>query len=580
MIGSIEVNVNAANPNLPLPPLFSHVEAPSSLRILNIPRKIGLWEITAVFVTVTYPDNTAISVDAVKSGGVYVATVPGSQMPGKAWNGYEITANGIDEHGDEVSGYCLGRGDVFVLDRDGSITVGETTYYLHIVDEKPALPHKGDLVQTDDGWEIFDGSFWKPFGGGSGSGATVLTVGGGKIYKGGVEMTSYAALLALVQAGGVTLMGTVGADKDALYYPQFCDTNAIRFDATGTLGGDVKTKSYTVQPVNGDHIRVTEGSLVDLAKKTDIPDVVAPASDTAFSKAASAKEIWDKLGAFWLSNTGARITVSDTTGDTELLILNNKSSSSYPDVIVRITATKDGLKFSQEGGSLGGRKSITLPYKDGVFALTDDLSGITAKDIEDFKSKFEGSYDAISEAPTFVNPNPLRFVFVRSENAIYITDTDGPWSKSEKGDANYPTEGLLKLVELYEKNKTILFTDTAFSAQVKKDANYAVVDTIENRSVKRVTISGDTAMTVILPKPTAESGVIDFEVWFDASAYTGTYPSIGYKYPLAEGQTTADDADVITKDGEDLAYGDGAVTIVHFTSVNGSAYTAVAASFK
>lgn len=106
------------------------------------------------------------------------------------------------------------------------------------------------------------------------------------------------------------------------------------------------------------------------------------------------------------------------------------------------------------------------------------------------------------------------------------------------------------------------------------DVPYAVVDTVENRSVKRVVISTADAMTVTLPKPTASSGVIDFEVWFDASAYAGTYPSIGYKYD----STT--DADVVTKDGEDLVYGDGAVTIVHFTSVNGSAYTAVAASFK
>lgn len=279
MIGTYDIKVNAAAPNLPLSPMFAHLGSPSSLRILNVPKKIGLWEITNVFATVVYPDNTANSVEAVKSGGVYVATIPASAAPGEAINGLEITANGIDENGDVVEGYVLGVADVYVLDRDGSITIGETTYYLHVVDEKPATPHKYDLVKTDDGWEIFDGSVWVPFGGGSGSGATVLTVGGGKIYKGGVEMTSYAALLALVQAGGVTLMGTVGADKDALYYPLFCDTNAIRFDATGTLGGDVKTKSYTVQPVNGDHIRVTEGSLVDLAKKSDIPDVSGFAVD-------------------------------------------------------------------------------------------------------------------------------------------------------------------------------------------------------------------------------------------------------------------------------------------------------------
>lgn len=280
MVGTYDVKLNASAPNLPLAPFFAHVASPSSLRILNVPKKIGLWEITNVFVTVVYPDNTALSVEAVKSGGVYVATVDASRLPGEAKKGLEITANGIDERGEPVEGYVLGFADVYILDRDGSITVGETTYYLHLVSEKSATPHKCDLVETDDGWEIFDGSEWKAFGGGgSGTGATVLTVGGGKIYKGGVEMTSYADLLALVQAGGVTLMGTVGADKDALYYPLFCDTNAIRFDATGTLGGDVKTKSYTVQPVNGDHIRVTEGSLVDLAKKSDIPDVSGFAVD-------------------------------------------------------------------------------------------------------------------------------------------------------------------------------------------------------------------------------------------------------------------------------------------------------------
>lgn len=279
MIGTIEISANAASPNLPLAPLFTYLGSPSSIRVINVPKKIGRWEITAVHVVATYPDNTASSTTAVKSGGCYVATIPAPNAVGKSLNGYAILADGVDENGNAVEGYVLGRGDVFVFDIDGSITIGETTYYLHLVDTKPATPHRGDLVHGDDGWEIFDGSAWIALGGGSGAGATVLTVGGGKIYKGGVEMTSYAALLALVQAGGVTLMGMVGADKDALYYPLFCDTNAIRFDATGTLGGDVKTKSYTVQPVNGDHIRVSEGSLVDLAKKSDIPDVSGFARD-------------------------------------------------------------------------------------------------------------------------------------------------------------------------------------------------------------------------------------------------------------------------------------------------------------
>lgn len=107
-------------------------------------------------------------------------------------------------------------------------------------------------------------------GGSGGGGAIVLHISNGKVYNGDVEITSFADLLALVRSGGVVLMGTVGAQKDALFYPLYCEETAIRFDATGTLGSDVITKSYTMQPTATGGIRIGEGSTTSLAKKSDI----------------------------------------------------------------------------------------------------------------------------------------------------------------------------------------------------------------------------------------------------------------------------------------------------------------------
>lgn len=45
MIGTYEIKVTAARPNMPLPPMFAFKDSPSSLRIMDIPKQIGTWEI-------------------------------------------------------------------------------------------------------------------------------------------------------------------------------------------------------------------------------------------------------------------------------------------------------------------------------------------------------------------------------------------------------------------------------------------------------------------------------------------------------------------------------------------------------
>ena len=128
MIGTIDVTVRAARPDLPLPPVRAFVGSPSSVRVRNVPRRIGEWDITRVFVTANYPDSTTETAECVLTGGVWVGTVLGCATPGTSLAGFVVTADGVDEHGSAVSGYILGAGDVIVLTREESITPGTITF--------------------------------------------------------------------------------------------------------------------------------------------------------------------------------------------------------------------------------------------------------------------------------------------------------------------------------------------------------------------------------------------------------------------------------------------------------------------
>ncbi len=48
MIGILDVSVQAANPALPLFPLRAYVNSPSSVRVRNVPKKVGTWDLTEV----------------------------------------------------------------------------------------------------------------------------------------------------------------------------------------------------------------------------------------------------------------------------------------------------------------------------------------------------------------------------------------------------------------------------------------------------------------------------------------------------------------------------------------------------
>jgi hypothetical protein len=58
MIATVDISIQAANPSMPLFPMRAFEGSPSSIRIRNVPKRIGDWVIDKVYFAVTYPDNT------------------------------------------------------------------------------------------------------------------------------------------------------------------------------------------------------------------------------------------------------------------------------------------------------------------------------------------------------------------------------------------------------------------------------------------------------------------------------------------------------------------------------------------
>jgi len=155
MIGTICVECQAQSPNLPLYPWTAYVNSPSSIRVRNVPKKIGSWCITRVYVSVVYPDGEIKTAECVPVGGVYVGTVAGAGVSGTTENGYVIIADGTDENGASVTGYVLGRGNVTILDDDGILQPDAKRYYVRMLSADTENHYEGDLYPTESGYVIW-----------------------------------------------------------------------------------------------------------------------------------------------------------------------------------------------------------------------------------------------------------------------------------------------------------------------------------------------------------------------------------------------------------------------------------------
>ena len=99
--------------------------------------------------TATYPDKTQKTAQCVLVGGVWVGTIEGSPASGTCTNGYTVIADGIDENGNPVSGYVLGRGDVEILKEDGT-PIEDPTHFVTDDELDAAISSKAEISDVDD----------------------------------------------------------------------------------------------------------------------------------------------------------------------------------------------------------------------------------------------------------------------------------------------------------------------------------------------------------------------------------------------------------------------------------------------
>ena len=153
MIGTISIECNAKNPNMPLHPLRAYINSPSSLRIMNVPRKIGKWNINKVTIVAIYPDSTQQTAECILTGGVWVGTIEGSTTAGTLAQGYSILADGVDENGNDVTGYVLGKGDVEIMQSSSTPEPEPSTTFVRLQDDGTGAKD-GVMYPTESGYMI------------------------------------------------------------------------------------------------------------------------------------------------------------------------------------------------------------------------------------------------------------------------------------------------------------------------------------------------------------------------------------------------------------------------------------------
>lgn len=264
MIGTIKIHVNAAHPNMALPPIFSFVDSPSTIKVVDVPQAIGEWRLTSVFIEVNYPDNTRNVVECTKVGSAYVATVPASSAIGQSQLGYTVLANGIDETGLGVEGYALGHGDVVVMDKLGNKD-GKKSIYMNLLAEEPDDKEEGDVWPDGQGGYVV----WQD--------GTACPIGVG--YG---EMESYVAGYV---ADNVTPALALKADKSELSaYATNTRVDGVAVDLQ-TLAQDVAGIDDRVDDLEAD-INQLESDLDGLESNLDGLEELVPAQATTQNQLA------------------------------------------------------------------------------------------------------------------------------------------------------------------------------------------------------------------------------------------------------------------------------------------------------
>lgn len=301
MIGIVDVEIQSANPQMPLHPMRAYLNSPSSVRVRNVPRKVGTWQITSVQLVAAYPDNSIKTADCKLIGSVWVGTIAGSSTTGTSDNGYTIFASGTDENGNAVSNYVLGKGLVEILETDGTITPGVDTAYVHLFEAEPETPKDGDVWPADGGYVIWQDGEAHALGGGFTPTEAQLAAMNSGVTSDTVAKADAALSRAEAEAGFTEW--TVSPSGEGYFSWQISWTNGEWVATnpnmgTKTMSGDsAHDPSATslqfdglVEDVPYTATRTRLPTMADVNAKLDKADVVTPSLDVAIGKAADAQK--------------------------------------------------------------------------------------------------------------------------------------------------------------------------------------------------------------------------------------------------------------------------------------------------
>lgn len=168
MIGTIAVRVSAAHPDIPLREIPVFVGSACSVGVVEAPSYFGGVIVSGISVSIQNATGETSTVLAKLSGKMWVATFGPDHFraSGSVRNGLTVTAHGKAEDGETVQEWTLGKGNVCVMEADGAPSPGMSWQNVHLMDEVPDEPQKGDLAKVDGAWRIYTGSSWDAIGGG------------------------------------------------------------------------------------------------------------------------------------------------------------------------------------------------------------------------------------------------------------------------------------------------------------------------------------------------------------------------------------------------------------------------------
>lgn len=241
MIGHRDLHTTAANPNFEMGTLYVRQNSAANVALLDVPKRSGI-AITRVWMRVTNCDGVTADYDAVRTGTMWVADVPGTHFatPGEVPGGVEVWASGDGADGQPYA-WSIGTGSLCVREDDsGTPMPGDPWTAIKLRETVPDNPVYGDAKIDGGKLYVWDGTRWVGGGGGgavdptldptsSNAVANSAVCGGldGKLSTSGGTMTGDV----LMNRGSAVVFGDTNGP--AVYSN---DGTTLKADTRGTTG--------------------------------------------------------------------------------------------------------------------------------------------------------------------------------------------------------------------------------------------------------------------------------------------------------------------------------------------------------